>query len=578
MTPPRRGRSDDGREPSQADQVDGVDQVDGADVGSHPTLTERIRLALVRPSIPARRAIVAMLLVCVTYVAVSLYALAVRAPLGHDESVYALRSRDLLEGWTHLSGNYWRDYRAPGLPLMLSGIGRVVGIHVTTARAFVVLLGVIILISTALLGARLRSWSVGVAAAALLAVTYGFVLAASTLLADTPGAAFALIVVVVYAAEVDRGRLRLSFVVVPVATFVSTLSRFGAPFMLGAGLLGVAVISAPDVLRARNRALVLGSAALAVATAAVVALVVLTDLFSLDGTSPATANSRLVGRNEFTLRTGLDDLGKVINPWSGHYFPMFSKPVAVIFLVGVVAAVSSVMTQRSRWRIVVFGLIAGTISLFAVVATVGLVVPNYLMLTVPYWAIVAASGWDWMIRCAVSVGRTRMRSAGRWAIAASVIALGVLAIDVGSDVRRAHRGYENQYQNIRASSVITHDRLGDSCVLISRYTPQAGYYSGCRVAPFEGFGLPDERDALAKSVEEAIELFQLGSPPDAPIAAMLIERAIRQPDLTALGEHPDLFGERLFEAGRPGQFRRHIVVDVVEPCVADQSCPSFSEP
>ena len=84
-------------------------------------------------------------------------ALAVRSPLGHDESVYALRSRNLLEGWTYLSGDYWRDYRAPGLPLMFSGLGRVIGVHVTTARAFVVLLGVLIVLVTALLGRRLAN-------------------------------------------------------------------------------------------------------------------------------------------------------------------------------------------------------------------------------------------------------------------------------------------------------------------------------------------------------------------------------------------------------------------------------------
>ena len=144
---------------------------------------------LSRPSIATRRGVVLAALVAGAFMVVAAQALAVRSPLGHDESVYALRSGDLLEGWSFLSGDYWRDYPAPGLPLMLSGLGRIVRVHVATARALVVLLGVGILAVTVYFGVRLKSWTVGVVGAALLAVTYGFALTSTTLLADTPGAA-----------------------------------------------------------------------------------------------------------------------------------------------------------------------------------------------------------------------------------------------------------------------------------------------------------------------------------------------------------------------------------------------------
>ena len=89
-----------------------------------------------------------------------------------------------------------------------------------------------------------------------------------------PGAAFAIIAVLIYLREVDQGRLRWSYLVVPAATFASTLSRFGAPFMIAAGLVAVVVIAAPAVVRARNWRLVAESAALAVATALVVVAVI----------------------------------------------------------------------------------------------------------------------------------------------------------------------------------------------------------------------------------------------------------------------------------------------------------------
>jgi 4-amino-4-deoxy-L-arabinose transferase-like glycosyltransferase len=511
----------------------------------------------------------------VVFLAVTLPALAVRSPLGHDESVYALRSRDLLDGWTVLSGDYWRDYRAPGLPLMLSGIGRVIGVHVITARAFVVVLGILIVVATALLGRRLANWSTGATAAALLVVTYGFVLTSTTLLADTPGAAFAMIAVLAYLRDVDDGRLRWSLVLVPIATFVSTLSRYGAPFMVAAGLLAVAVIAAPTVVSAKNWRLVAQSAALALGTALVVALVVLTDTFSLDGQSPASSNSRLVGRNEFTFATGLSDLENVINPWSGHFFPMWSKAVGLLFFVGILLAMLSVVVQRSRWRVVAFGLIAGFVSLFAIVATVGLVVPNYLSLTIPFWAITAASGWDWTVRSAMAWGRDRNLPVGRFALGGGALLFTVLAVDVGRDVREAHDNYVRSYDNVRAASIVTREQLGDDCVLISRYTPQAGYYSECRISPFQSWDLPAAQDSFGSTVDAVVERWDLGVPPSAPIAVMLVDQAIRQPDLNELVSQEDLIGEVIYESGQPGQGRTHLIVGVVEPCVADRSCPSF---
>jgi hypothetical protein len=254
---------------------------------------------------------------------------------------------------------------------------------------------------------------------------------------------------------------------------------------------------------------------------------------------------------------------------------MWSKGVFLLFLGGVAAALVSVVAERSRWRVVVFGLIAGLISVLSIVATVGLVVPNYLMLTVPYWAILAASGWDWIARAMVRWGRRRSVPAARIVIAVGTLVFVVLAVDVGRDVRQAHQNYEQTYGNLRSASLISRARLGDDCVLISRYTPQAGYYSQCRIAPFVAWDLPMARDSLGQSVDAVVSRWDLGVPPDSPIAVLLVEQAIRQPALTELAAQPDLFGERLFEAGRPGDRRRHMIVEVVDPCVADRSCPSF---
>jgi hypothetical protein len=53
-----------------------------------------------------RRLLIVVGMACAAFVAVSLPALFIRRPLGPDESVYALRASNLLDGWTFRFGNY----------------------------------------------------------------------------------------------------------------------------------------------------------------------------------------------------------------------------------------------------------------------------------------------------------------------------------------------------------------------------------------------------------------------------------------------------------------------------------------
>lgn len=519
-----------------------------------------------------RFALGSLALVALAYLVVCIVALAERGALGHDESVYALRSRDLQDGWSNLSGNYWRDFRAPGLPLLLAGVGRIVGIQVTTARFVVVLLGLTIIVVTALVASRLRSWTVGAIAAALMVVTSAYVVTTTTLLADTPGAAFAMVAIAAYLVDLQRGRLRWCLVITPLATFAATLSRFGAPLMLAGGLLAAAVVWTPYVVQTRSWRLVSESIVLAVLTAGSAAFVVLTPVFSLDGVSPTSANGALVDQNGFTWSTGLTDLGNVVNPWSDASVHLWSRPVAVVFAVGVVAALVSCILDRSRARVVVFGLVGGVISALAVALSVGLVVPNYLVLSLPFWAIAAAAGLEWL---AVLLAEAAGQVARPALLVGATLLCVVLVVDVGGDAAARHEGFNVSGRNIRAASVAARDALGDDCVLLARFTPQAGYYSECEIVPFQEWeGIPAE-ETLARAIDVPRDRGRLGEPPYQRIAVMLVEGANRQPDVTEISEHPDLFGDRIFTAGEPGD-RRYTIVEIVEPCVIDRSCPSLS--
>ena len=534
----------------------------------------RTRIAELAPS--ERRALIALGIVGAVYLAICIAALAQRSALGHDESVYALRSRDLQGGWSNLSGNYWRDYRAPGLPLLLAAVGSVIGTHVTTARFVVVLLGLTIIVATATIGARLRSWTVGVIAAAFLVVTSAFVVTTTTLLADVPGAAFSLIAIAAYLADLHRGRLRWCLLVTPAAAFAATLSRFGAPLMLAAGLLAAALVWTPHVLQTRQWRLVAESLGLAVLTGATAAFVVLTPIFSLDGVSPTEANRTLVEQNGFTGSTGLSDLRSVVNPWSDAVVHLWSKPVALVFAVGVLASVAAAVVDRSRTRIVVFGLVAGTISALAVALSVGLVVPNYLVLTIPFWALASAAGWEWLASRLIALARPET-GAQPAVLAGATVLFVVLALATASDARSRHQGFENSGRNIRAAAVATGEALGESCVLVARFTPQAGYYSECLMAPFQEWEDIPAADSLARAVNTPIDRGRLGDPPYPPVAVMLVEGVNRQPDVGELLASPDLFTGEIFSAGEAGE-RRHTVVQVIDPCVFDRTCASLTEP
>lgn len=538
--------------------------------------TGRLRRRIVALEPVEQRALMVLAVVAAGYLAMCIAALAQRSAMGHDESVYALRSRDLQEGWSNLSGNYWRDFRAPGLPMLLSVVGRVIGAHVTTARFVVVLLGLTTIIVTAIVGKRLRSWTVGVTAAVLLVITSGYVVTTTTLLADVPGAAFSMIAIAAYLADLHRGRLRWCFLITPAAAFAATLSRFGAPLMLAAGLLAAALVWVPFVARSRDWRLLAESVALAVLTAGAAAFVVLTPVFSLDGVSPTEANRILGERNSFTWATGMSDLLAVINPWAEAPVHFWSKPVAVVFAIGVVASIAAAVADRRRARIIVFGLVAGVISALSIASLVGLVVPNYLVMTVPFWALAAAAGWEWLANTAVALARSGAVVRPALATVAVVLCVG-LALEASSNARGRHEGFDVSGRNIRAAAVTAGEALGESCVLVARFTPQAGYYSQCLMAPFQEWEDIDAADSLARAIGTPIDRGRLGEPPYPPVAVMLVEGVNRQPVLDDLTAMPDLFTSEIFSIGEPGE-RRHTVVRVLDPCVFDRTCPSLTGP
>jgi hypothetical protein len=506
----------------------------------------------------------------VSFFVIAVGAVLVRAPLGHDEAVYAMRAQDLASGWSITSGGYWADYRAPGLPMMLSVTNSVLGMHVVTMRLTVVALGAVLLLGTWFIARHLGLRNGAAVAPFLVAICAGFTYTASTLLADVPGAAFGILAVAVYLIELDRGSLRWSFLVVPLATGWGTVARFGAPIMIGAGLIAAFVVAAPAVWRHRNWLLVAQSACLAIGTGLVVRVVMFTGLLSGSDRSPADANRSLISRKGLTPSSGFDDLKLVLNPWSTWPQPIWSKAVAVLFVFGLVVGVVSSLLPGGRPRAVGFGVVAGFISLAGVTASVGLVVANYLALSLPFWAIAAAAGYVWIgEQCARLVGQRRLL--GLLAASLVVVIAGGLVVKTTLDARYFHHRLEISFGSLRDVSVDTGRQLGSDCLLVTGSAPQVGYYSGCRIVGFQGLTTEETLpDVLAASVSVAVALLE-PDPAVGATAVLIRERGKRQPPNEQLLEGDGL-GDRISEFGSEGQGRIHVWSSQILACAWTATC------
>ena len=491
------------------------------------------------------------------YAVAAAVSLQVRSPLGHDEAIYALRARDLDGGWSTPTDG-WADYRAPGLPLLLNGLGRIVGIHVTSSRLLVVLLGAVVILCVWLLGRVLGSGRAGAVGALLLALSSGFVFTSTTLLADVPGAAFAMPAIVVYAVEARRTRLRWSFVAVPVLTVAATVARFGAPMMIGAGLFAMALVELPAVLRRRDWIWVGQSLLLAVGVALSAAVIVLTDLVSLGGITPAEANSTLVGGKGLTAVSGLEDLWAVVFPFSGASIPLWSASVAGVYVVGAVAGIVLSLGHVPTRRLVVFGVVAGTISALLIAITVGLVVPNYLALSLPFWALTSGAGF---VRLGHLLEERVERPLRMLGAAALAVVVALLFVGTVRDARDGHRTQQLAYEALRSVSLQAAALLDGDCLVITSSTPQVGYYTGCAV---ERFGLWGPDVSAEEALEDALRRSAVRRDrPFTSVAVMVQERGKRQPPADQFIEG-GLLGPVVAVAGEPGDGRQYVRLHLVD--------------
>ncbi len=528
--------------------------------------SDRVRAAW---SDPSERAGLVLLLLGLASLAVSmLTALSIRSPLGHDESVYALRGRYFVDAASVNTG-YWTAYRAPGFPFILSWVFR---IHesVAIARLTVAACSAVTLICTWRIGRRLVGPAVGGLAALLAGISPWFVSMSTFVYIDGPGTMFSLLAVLAFLPVLD-GRLHPGRLALCVAmAWIATSVRFGAPLCFGTGMAIVGLIAAVRAWRVRDRRRIVEIGGALAGAALSVPVLYMSGLFEYRGRTPAEANDSLLQSKGLTAATGWRDL----TAWFRTDVLDRTGPtfVMAVLAVGLVASiVLAIARGRHRVPTAIF-VLWGVSAVVGLVVSVGLIVTNYLMIAVPALSLAAATGlvglWELTAHMAVA---TRRSLAGA-AIAVLVLIGGTSTQHVSSD---AHHSNLTTFRGLRAASVEVRRTLGPHCFTLTSYSPQVGWYSRCAGSAFLLAGGPGDYQDVVGNAQESYRSWVESDPnanPDS-FAMITIEGGKRQPTDEQIAE-ADPFIIREIYTTKLG--RRQITAVQFDPCIFEDNCPDNS--
>lgn len=449
-----------------------------------------------------------------------------RAPLGHDEAVYALRARYF--AGDHWGVGYWNDYRAPGLPLLMRLVWPL-GATDSYLRLVVLLIGV------AGIGVTwywARGWfgpRAALLAAGLLSVMSWYVLAGFRIFVDAPGAAFGVATVAVFALSIGPERVsRWALLAVPLAA-VATLNRYGAPTLIAGGLGVVALAHWRQVLRSWRLVGVVASS-----TAVVVGAILLV---------PGVTGSDQAPLRAFRDRQVAKGIGafESYGDFNGHWPDVVGWPVRWVVVAGLLLTLVALVKGEGELRLRVAAVLGVLVASY-VLLNAGLAqgFPQYLVPLLPFVAIATAAGLAPFL--------------DRWRLAVLLPVVAVLllwsawsALEAGREAADEQRVFTRLED---ASSEIGRRSEGD-CVVLTSYAPQVGWYSGCATTLLPRFGPGDVE--LRQSVSRRLWTAMGGDvAPDAPVYWLLAERGKRPPDPEVEAALRDMTQAIELTVGTPG--------------------------
>jgi hypothetical protein len=415
------------------------------------------------------------------YLLVCLLLISEGVPLGHDEAVYSARARELL--LSQPASGWWGVYRAPGLPafLTLAWIGNGTEPHL---RLVVALFGSALIIFTWVLGRVMIGQRGSLVAAFGLALTPVILTSATQVWPDIPAAAVGMVALYLYARGLSLERIPWwTVVAVPLFVGLSTAIRYGAPIPLAIGLAGLTMWRLPAGLGSWLRVAV---------TAAGVGAVVIFTLMTPVFTGAITPFSALVGLSEgIPLSQGFEDYWRLRSS-------LIRGPV-VLGVIGIVAGVIGSLLDRETRRRYLWPLGIGIVTFVALSASVH-GEARYLAPVYP---------WLWL---AAGIGLSTLGRLGpkRLAVGMALLAImiyGSLALQLSDDRNRFNEGFTAL--RLAASSLDT----GGDCGVLTSYTPQVEWYSGCDTIGIDRTSVVTESPLL----------------PEGPRFLLMVEGGKRQP-------------------------------------------------
>ncbi len=463
----------------------------------------------------------------VVFLTIQLYEIGRRAPIGHDEAIYLLRARQFARGAGEGSGTgYWASYRAPGLSMILSVPMRVFGESVSMSRAVIALFGAGTVVLTALLALRLSDRRAAVVAPWIVLIAGPITSYAHLLLLDVPAAFFGTLagVLLVYSIRGDVVRWWPALAI-PVVVTVGTFVRFGMVTNAGAILAAIVIAKAASLWRSVDRV----TNAVRIGTVAVLSglgamLVLLVPGVTSSNEAPYLAQRAFRDAKGLSLWASYGDFADLVWPNGSRRDEAFTWFTFALIVVGIVLTIGFALVGRRR-------LLAATGALSTVFIIVGLnfglgqMFGNYLGLTIPFVALLAAPGYAALFDLA-SVGEQRRRIA--FVAGALVAAVGTATVlDTASGRVQGLSGLEVY----RATGSALDRSAPDGCGVVSSYV-QVAYYGDCALITYTPVWSPEAGSELRTSVAAAD--FPDATVADDQLFAVIARNGKRQPREEAL--------------------------------------------
>lgn len=453
---------------------------------------------------------------CLVLVVAGLLLIAQGAPLGHDESVYALRARYYAGD---LPAFAWADYRAEGLPLLATPLVMLGGTE-PEIRGLVLGFAVLLVLLTWALGRLLFESGTGLVAAALVAISPATLIFGWQVLLDVPAAAFGLAATLVLALAARGPRLRWFVLWAAPLAAAGAAVRYGAPLVVAAGMTGIGVARWRTLLADWVRTVVVAGT-----TVAAMAVVLFVPAVTNSGSPPYLAFRGRQVAKELSATASYDTFAGLLDD-------TFGLVVGGLVVLGVVTVVVVAVTGRRRpsGSIVAMAIAAGgfVVGLNASLAELD---ANYLVPLVPFAAILGGAGLANLLAARVAAT----------VVAGLVVVVGLLP--AWSSAQDSVDSADRAHGVIREIGRELDRRTDQPCLVMSSYSPQIGWYGGCPTLIFLD---PDAPLDMEEQFEIAHRRFDL--PANTPALVVVVEEGKRQPDDTSIDALLDR-GTLLFEVG-----------------------------